>query len=78
MVTLSGLRAEVGTRVMRGEALETIEADVIEPSGLSSEEKSVLWLYGWATRESGRVSYRQRQDTWRPQARHHPSPKGVE
>jgi len=32
----------------RGDSFATVEGDVIEPSGLSDERKSALWLYGWS------------------------------
>ena len=55
------LREAVGARASQGESLDTIEQDLIEPSELSEEHKSALWLYGWACREAGVASYQRRQ-----------------
>jgi len=49
------LRDTVGMRATRGESLEAIENEVIEPSGLPEEHKAALWLYGWASQQSDRV-----------------------
>jgi hypothetical protein len=32
----------------RGKSFSTVEDEIIEPSRLSDEEKSALWLYGWS------------------------------
>jgi len=45
---LAELRREVDVRMRRGDSFSTIEVDVIEPSRLSEEAKSALWLYGWS------------------------------
>jgi hypothetical protein len=42
------LRAEVATRLGRGDSLDSVEREVIGPSRLSEERKSALWLYGWS------------------------------
>ena len=31
-----------------GDPLDSIERDMIEPCGLSDDEKSGLWLYAWS------------------------------
>ena len=45
------LRETVGMLATRGEPLEAIEHEVIEPSGLPEEHKAALWLYGWASQQ---------------------------
>lgn len=55
------LREAVGGRASQGEALDAIERELIEPSGLSDEHKSALWLYGWICREAGVARYERRQ-----------------
>ena len=32
----------------RGDTFASVEAEVIDPSGLSDAEKAALWLYGWS------------------------------
>jgi hypothetical protein len=32
----------------RGDTFASVEAEVIDPSGLSDDEKAALWLYGWS------------------------------
>jgi len=65
MAELKTLRGEVDVRVRRGEDLATIEDDVIDGCGLPDEDKSALWLYGWATQEAGRGRYERRQQAFR-------------
>ena len=48
MATLVELHREVDFRMRNGEPFSWVEDEVIEPSGLSAEEKSALWLYGWS------------------------------
>ena len=45
---LRELRASIATRLERGETLDTIERELIAPSGLPEEEQSALWLYAWS------------------------------
>ena len=47
------LQREIDERLSGGEPLAQIEDDVIEPSDLSEEDKSALWLYGWASLDDG-------------------------
>jgi len=63
------LREAVGARASQGESLDLIEQDLIEPSGLSNEQKSALWLFGWACRQMGVVNYQRRQQQLRRNAR---------
>ena len=48
MTTLIELQRAIDARMRRGELFSTIEDELIEPSRLSSEAKSALWLYGWS------------------------------
>ena len=48
MATLVELRCEIDARMHEGESFSSIEDDVIDPSELSEDEKSALWLYGWS------------------------------
>jgi hypothetical protein len=45
---LAELRREIDFRMRCGDSFSRVENDVIEPSLLSEEEKSALWLYGWS------------------------------
>jgi hypothetical protein len=40
------LLAAIATRLERGDT--PVERELIAPSGLSEEEQSALWLYGWS------------------------------
>jgi hypothetical protein len=48
MSTLELLQAEVAFRMRRGDTFASVEAQLIDPSGLSAAEKAALWLYGWS------------------------------
>jgi hypothetical protein len=48
MATLVELRREIDARMHRGASFSSIEDDVIDPSDLSEDQKSALWLYGWS------------------------------
>jgi hypothetical protein len=48
MSSLKRLQGEVAVRMRRGDTFASVEAEVIDPSGLSEEEKAALWLYGWS------------------------------
>lgn len=42
------LRDEIASRLHRGERLEAVERELIEPThGLSEDERSALWLFAW-------------------------------
>jgi hypothetical protein len=73
MAELSELRTEVGTRLRRGDSFARVEDEVIEPSGLTDDQKSALWLYGWSYVEAGRQRYEQRQNLIRRQAGQRPA-----
>jgi hypothetical protein len=46
--TLVELHHEVDSRMRNGDSFSSVEDEVIEPSGLSADHKSALWLYGWS------------------------------
>jgi hypothetical protein len=48
MTTLMELRGAIEAGMHRGESFSTIEDEIIEPSRLSDEAKSALWLYAWS------------------------------
>ena len=48
MSTLKQLQGDVARRMRRGDTFASVEAEVIDPSGLSDAEKAALWVYGWS------------------------------
>ena len=48
MTTLSEFQRAIEARMRRGESFSSVEDELIEPSRLSDEAKSALWLYGWS------------------------------
>jgi hypothetical protein len=42
------LRAAIARRLERGDTLDTVERELIAPSGLTEEQQSALWLYAWS------------------------------
>ena len=56
------LQREIDERLSGGEPLAQVEDDVIEPSDLSEEDKSALWLYGWASLDDGPLRHPQRSN----------------
>jgi len=42
------LQASIATRLELGDTLDTVERELIAPSGLPEEEQSALWLYAWS------------------------------
>jgi hypothetical protein len=48
MTTLIDFQRAIDVRMRHGESFSTIEDELIEPSRLSNEAKSALWLYGWS------------------------------
>jgi hypothetical protein len=41
-------RAEIASRLRRGEAFADVESELIDPGDFSEAEKAALWLYGWS------------------------------
>jgi hypothetical protein len=48
MATLMQLQGAIDVGMRRGESFSTVEDEIIEPSRLSDEAKSALWLYAWS------------------------------
>jgi hypothetical protein len=48
MTTLMQLQEAIERGMRRGESFSTVEDEIIEPSRLSDEAKSALWLYAWS------------------------------
>jgi hypothetical protein len=48
MTTLMELHTAVDVAMRRGESFSFVEDEIIEPSRLSDEAKSALWLYAWS------------------------------
>jgi hypothetical protein len=42
------LLAAIARRLDRGDTLDTVERELIAPSGLAEEQQSALWLYAWS------------------------------
>jgi hypothetical protein len=54
VATPDQVRTQIRSFTTDGEPLDAIEQELIEPTPLSDDEKSGLWLYAWSTRELGR------------------------
>ncbi len=48
MTTLTEFQRAIEDRMRRGESFSSVEDELIEPSRLSDEAKSALWLYAWS------------------------------
>jgi hypothetical protein len=48
MTTLMELQGAIEEVMRRGESFSTVEDEIIEPSRMSDEAKSALWLYAWS------------------------------
>jgi hypothetical protein len=48
MSALDELGCEIDARMRRGHSFSSLEDEVIEPSDLSEDEKSALWLHAWS------------------------------
>jgi hypothetical protein len=48
MTTLMELQGAIDHAMRRGKSFSTVEDQIIEPSQLSDEAKSALWLYAWS------------------------------
>ena len=48
MTTLMELQGAIDHGMRRGTSFSTVEDEIIEPSQLSDEAKSALWLYAWS------------------------------
>jgi hypothetical protein len=45
---LTGAHSEVRRRMRLGSTIDDVDAEVIERTGLSADEKAALWLYAWS------------------------------
>lgn len=45
---LGRARADVQRRMSRGGSVDDVDAEIIQPSEFSAEEKAALWLYAWS------------------------------
>ena len=41
-------RKDVARRMSRGGTVDDVDAEIIEPSDFSADEKAALWLYAWS------------------------------
>lgn len=48
MAGIDEFRSEIDARMRRGHSFTSLEDEVIDPSDLSEDEKSALWLYAWS------------------------------
>ena len=46
--SLTGARAEVRGRMRGGSTIDDVDAEIIEPTDFSADEKAALWLYAWS------------------------------
>jgi hypothetical protein len=42
------IQDEIRRRMRHGESIDDVDLELIERSGLSSDEKAALWLYAWS------------------------------
>jgi hypothetical protein len=61
MAAIAELQREVAARLCCGESFAQIEHEVIDPSDLSEEYKSALWLYGWSSLDHRPLPDKQRR-----------------
>ena len=45
---LGRARTAVRLHMSRGGSVDDVDAEIIEPSEFSAEEKAALWLYAWS------------------------------
>ena len=45
---LGRARTDVRRRMSRGGSVDDVDAEIIEPSAFSADEKAALWLYAWS------------------------------
>ncbi len=62
MSAIADLQREIEERLRGGQPLAQIECDVIEPTDLSEDDKSALWLYGWASWGHAPLRHPQREE----------------
>jgi hypothetical protein len=55
---LTALREAVEERIVLGDGLERIEAEVVDPAPLDEERRAALWLFAWHRVETAADSAR--------------------
>ena len=53
MATLMELERAIDAAMRRGKSFSMVEDQIIEPSRLSDDAKSALWLYAWSFVDAG-------------------------
>jgi hypothetical protein len=62
VAVLEQLQHELEARLRNGEQWTRLEHDLIDPCNLDEEDKSALWLYGWAYLDDGPLGYQHRRE----------------
>jgi hypothetical protein len=44
----NSIQEEIRRRMRHGESIDDVDLELIERSGLSTDEKAALWLYAWS------------------------------
>jgi hypothetical protein len=47
-LTSDALRHEIAAWLDRGETLDAVDAELIEPAIVSEDERAALWLFAWS------------------------------
>jgi hypothetical protein len=55
---LTALREAVEERIVLGDQLDRIEAEVVDPAPLDEERRAALWLYAWCRAQEARPERR--------------------
>jgi hypothetical protein len=63
---MTDLRAEIATRLDRGDRLGRVDEEVIRPSVVTDDAKAALSLYGWCLQDEGE---RHEPERWERSAR---------
>lgn len=64
MEVIADLQQEIEVRLSSGEPFQQVEHDVIESCKLPEDDKSALWLYGWASLGTGRFGTRRAREAF--------------
>ncbi len=60
-MTLDELQERIRLRLLHGGSLEQVEAEIIDPSPYSPEQKAALWLFAFSTARKSRRESRNRR-----------------
>jgi hypothetical protein len=66
LAAIADLQDEIEVRLRGGDSFPQVEHDVIEPSDLPEDDKSALWLYGWASLETGHFRTQRHPEVFLP------------